>query len=67
LGGIEVTQGTADISARSHEALGGTINYLTNLPAKERSFQLETSIKEFDGRRYSLRYDTGEFAWNTKA
>ncbi|MFT6756735.1 MAG: iron complex outermembrane receptor protein [Chitinophagales bacterium] len=67
LGGIEVTQGTADISSRSNEALGGTINYLTNLPAEERSFQLETSIGEFDGRRYSLRYDTGEFAGNTKA
>jgi outer membrane receptor protein involved in Fe transport len=67
LGGIEVTQGTADISSRSHEALGGTINYMTDLPAQDQSFQAEVSIGEFDGRRYSVRYDTGEFAGNTKA
>ena len=33
LGGVEVSQGTADIASRSVEALGGTFNYLTDDPA----------------------------------
>ena len=36
LGGVEVSQGTADIASRSVEALGGTFNYLTDDPAAER-------------------------------
>ena len=32
LGGVEVSQGTADIASRSVEALGGTLNFLTADP-----------------------------------
>ncbi|MYI73884.1 MAG: hypothetical protein F4057_00650, partial [Acidobacteria bacterium] len=38
LGGVEVSQGTADIASRSVEALGGTFNYLTDDPAAERTY-----------------------------
>lgn len=34
LAGVDVSQGTADISSRSNEALGGTLNYLTSGPRK---------------------------------
>ncbi|MGO4611421.1 TonB-dependent receptor plug domain-containing protein, partial [Variovorax sp. 2RAF20] len=32
---VEVSQGTADISSRSNEALGGTLNFLTSDPLQE--------------------------------
>ena len=66
MGGIEVTQGTSDIASRSHEALGGTINYLTETPAEDQGFVAELSMGEFDAQRYSVRYDTGTFAENTQ-
>ena len=59
LGGVEVSQGTADIASRSVEALGGTFNYLTNDPAAERTYTASTTIGENDGKRFSLRVDTG--------
>ena len=34
LGGVEVSQGTADIASRSAEALGGTFNFITADPAR---------------------------------
>eukprot|EP00903_Cladosiphon_okamuranus_P004449 g4447.t1 len=67
MGGIEVTQGTADIASRSHEALGGTINYLSDDPTEETGFLGEVSTGEFDAKRYSLRFDTGAFAPGTQA
>ena len=33
--GVEVSQGTADIASRSHEALGGTLNFTTIDPSME--------------------------------
>jgi len=67
MGGIEVTQGTSDIASRSHEALGGTINYLTAQPSEAQGVVAELSVGEFDAHRYSVRYDTGTFANNTQA
>ncbi|MFC6632104.1 TonB-dependent receptor domain-containing protein [Microbulbifer taiwanensis] len=67
IGGIEVSQGTADIASRSHEALGGTIDYRTDDPLDSSRTRVEVSLGEFDAQRLYLRYDTGTFAENTKA
>ena len=68
LGGVEVSQGTADIASRSVEALGGTFNYLTDDPAAERTYTASTTIGENDGKRFSMRVDTGPlFGTETRA
>jgi len=67
LAGVEVSQGTADISSRSHEALGGTLNFLTSDPTPEAGFTLSTAFGEYDAQKIYLRADTGEFAPNTSA
>ena len=59
LGGVEVSQGTADIASRSVEALGGTFNYLTDDPAAERTYTASSTIGENEGQRFSMRVDTG--------
>ena len=68
LGGVEVSQGTADIASRSVEALGGTFNYLTDDPAAERTYTASTTIGENEGQRFSMRIDTGPlFGRETRA
>ena len=68
LGGVEVSQGTADIASRSVEALGGTFNYLTDDPAAERTYTASTTIGENDGKRFYMRVDTGPlFGTETRA
>ena len=68
LGGVEVSQGTADIASRSVEALGGTFNYLTDDPAAERTYTASITIGEHDGQRFSMRVDTGPlFGRETRA
>ncbi len=68
LGGVEVSQGTADIVSRSVEALGGTFNFITDDPAAERTYTASTTIGENDGKRFSMRVDTGSlFARETRA
>ena len=68
LGGVEVSQGTADIASRSVEALGGTFNYLTDDPAAERTYTASTTIGENEGQRFSMRVDTGPlFGRETRA
>ena len=68
LGGVEVSQGTADIASRSVEALGGTFNYLTDDPAAERTYTASSTIGENDGKRFSMRVDTGPlFGGETRA
>ncbi len=59
LGGVEVSQGTADIASRSVEALGGTFDYLTDDPAVARTYTASFTIGENDGQRFSMRVDTG--------
>ena len=59
LGGVEVSQGTADIASRSVEALGGTFNYLTDDPASERTYTASATIGENEGQRFYMRLDTG--------
>ena len=68
LGGVEVSQGTADIASRSVEALGGTFNYLTDAPAAERSSIASATIGENDGQRFAARVETGSlFGGSTRA
>ena len=59
LGGVEVSQGTADIASRSVEALGGTFNFITADPARERTYTASVTLGENEGERYYLRADTG--------
>ena len=59
LGGVEVSQGTADIASQSVEALGGTFNFITDDPADDRTYTASTTIGEYDGERISMRVDTG--------
>ena len=68
LGGVEVSQGTADIASRSVEALGGTFDFISDDPAAERTYTASTTIGEYDGERFSMRVDTGPlFGGETRA
>ena len=59
LGGIEVSQGTADIASQSVEALGGTFNYITDAPVTERRYTVSATVGEHDAKRIAMRIDTG--------
>ena len=63
----EVSQGTSDISSASHEALGGTINFVTNNPMDEQRLRAGLSIGDNNARRYFFRYDTGNINDSTTA
>ena len=68
LGGVEVSQGTADIASRSVEALGGTFDFLTDDPAAERTWTASTTLGENQGQRFFMRMDTGPlFGGRTRA
>lgn len=67
LGLAEVSQGTADISSRSNEALGGTINFTTIDPGPDERMIISTTLAEFDAQKFFMRYETGEIAPNTYA
>ncbi|MXX73119.1 MAG: TonB-dependent receptor [Gemmatimonadetes bacterium] len=68
LGGVEVSQGTADIASRSVEALGGTLNFLTADPAEEASRTASITIGENRGQRFAARVETGTlFGGTTRA
>ena len=68
LGGVEVSQGTADIASRSVEALGGTFDYQTDDPAAERTYTASATIGENAGQRLSMRVDSGPlFGRETRA
>ncbi len=65
--GVEVSQGTADIASRSHEALGGTINFTTINPGDEERLVVSVTGGEFDASKYFIRYETGEIFKDTYA
>ena len=68
LGGVEVSQGTADIASRSVEALGGTLDFQTLDPAVERSHTASVTIGENGGQRFAARVETGSlFGGTTRA
>lgn len=64
---VDVSQGTADIASRSHEALGGTLNFVTLMPGVEERLVVSTTFAEFDGRKFFVRYEAGEIAKDTFA
>lgn len=67
LRGVEVSQGTADISSRSNEALGGTMDFTTILPALDEQLTVSTTLAEHNAKKLYVRYDTGEIAQDTFA
>jgi iron complex outermembrane receptor protein len=67
LRGTEVSQGTADISSRSNEALGGTMDFTTIMPALDEQLTVSTTFAEYNGSKVYVRYDTGEIAPDTFA
>jgi iron complex outermembrane receptor protein len=64
-GGVEVNQGTADISSRTLEALGGTLNFLTDNPLDTERFRTQVATGDFNSQRYYGRYDTGRILDDT--
>ena len=68
LGGVEVSQGTADIASRSVEALGGTFNFLTADPAAEPNRTASVTMGENGGQRFAGKVETGSlFGGTTRA
>jgi outer membrane receptor protein involved in Fe transport len=65
--GVEVSQGTADIASRSHEALGGTLNFTTINPSMEQGLVTSVTAGEFDASKFYVRYETGEIFKDTYA
>ena len=63
---IEVSQGTADISSRSLEALGGTLNYVTSDPTLDQRVRLEYVGGQYDAQRLYARYDSGLVGSSTR-
>lgn len=59
MGGVTVSQGTADIASRSIEALGGTLDFTTDEPEHERKFTAALGLGAHDNQRFYLRIDTG--------
>ena len=59
MGGVTVSQGTADIASRSIEALGGTLDFTTDEPEHERKFTASLGLGAHDSQRFYLRMDTG--------
>ena len=64
---VVVSQGTADISSRSNEALGGTLDYITGDPLAEARLRFTGAAGDFGARKFYVRGDTGEFAPDTRA
>ena len=59
MGGVTVSQGTADIASRSIEALGGTLDFTTDEPEHEQKFTAALGLGANDSQRFYLRLDTG--------
>lgn len=64
---VHVSQGTADISSPSNEALAGTLDYVSSNPLHDRRMRFVLAGGDFDARQFYARVDTGEIAPNTYA
>lgn len=64
---VEVSQGTADVSSPSNEALGGTLKFVTTDPKKEQNLRVFAAAGDQSAQKVYARYDTGEIASNTYA
>ena len=62
LQGVDVSQGTSDISSRSHEALGGTLDFRTIDPGFEEKAVVSATLGENNAQKIYARYETGELA-----
>lgn len=56
---VSVSQGTADISSPSLQALGGTLNYISSDPAMQQGMRINYSTGSWHAHREFVRYDTG--------
>lgn len=65
LSSVVVSQGAAEISSASAQALGGTLAYFTDAPRESFGFQTKLTAGSFDTQRAFLRVDTGKFAGDT--
>lgn len=61
LQGVQVSQGTSDIASRSHEALGGSLNFMTSDPLQTQRMRTALSLGDHNAQKFYGRYDTGEF------
>ncbi len=64
---VNVSQGTADIASRALDALGGTIDFVSDDPEEEARIRFQGSAGEYDAERYYVRVDTGRLANGTRA
>ncbi|MDF1880175.1 TonB-dependent receptor [Sulfurimonas sp. MAG313] len=64
---ISVHQGSGALSTPSAAALGGSINYVTSLPAQEASVKASQTTASYNGSKIFARIDTGDFAKDTRA
>jgi len=64
---VNVSQGTADISSRSNEALGATLDYVTSDPTADSRLRFTAAGGDFGARKFYVRGDTGTIAPNTTA
>lgn len=62
---VAVSQGTADISSRSNEALGGTLNFITDNPRDESNLRVIGTLGDNDAQKIYVRMDTGSFLQDT--
>ncbi|MEI6894582.1 MAG: TonB-dependent receptor [Colwellia sp.] len=64
---VEVSQGTSDIASASLEALGGTFNFVSDMPAFDENTTFAYTNGDHDALRYFIRHDTGKIFDNTYA
>lgn len=64
---VEVGQGTADIASASLDALGGTLNFVSDNPLAERNTRIDMTSGDFNARKTFIRHDTGLINDNTTA
>lgn len=64
---VEVGQGAADIASASLDALGGTLNFVSDNPEQLRGATYGLTRGSFNARRDYLRFDSGEVFGNTTA
>ncbi len=62
---VLVSQGTADISSKSREALGGTLNFITQSPVDEERSRMSVTLGDYSAKKIYFRYDTGLFLEGT--
>src|SRR5258708_3598191 len=67
IGKVIVSQGAADISSASNQALGGTLAYYTDTPTDVAGLNTKFTFGSFNTTRVFFRIDTGKFAGDNKA